>query len=93
MAIITLGESDLMARQPLPAAPVARLLGTVALGALLAATGPAEAVAATTPVPTLAAVPTTPTSRPYGSTDPGTANLGASGYVQEEFFISGTASG
>jgi hypothetical protein len=55
--------------------------------------GPAEAMAGATPVPTLAAVPATPTSRPYGSTDAGVANLGASGYLQEEYFISGTASG
>jgi len=48
---------------------------------------------AATPIPTFVAVPTTPTSQPYGSNDPNIANLADFGYVQEEFFISGTAQG
>jgi Alpha/beta hydrolase domain len=54
---------------------------------------PTTAGAATTPIPTFTAVPTTPTSQPYGSTDLDVANLASFGYVQEEFFITGTASG
>ena len=46
-----------------------------------------------TPVPTFTAVPTTATSQPYGSNDVGVSTLTARGYVQEEWLISGRASG
>jgi hypothetical protein len=49
--------------------------------------------AAPTPAPTFTVVETTPTSRPFGSTDPGVAELAAAGYVQQEYFISGIAAG
>jgi hypothetical protein len=54
---------------------------------------PKTAGAVTTPIPTFTAVATTPTSQPYGSNDLDVANLADFGYVQEEFFITGTASG
>jgi Alpha/beta hydrolase domain len=74
-------------RRPLVAL-VVLVLTAAAVGVL-----PAGARAAATPVPTFTRVPTTPTSQPYGSTDADVANLAAFGYVQEEFFISGTAAG
>ena len=54
---------------------------------------PTTAHAATTPIPTFVAVPTTPTSQPYGSNDAVWPISPTFGYVQEEFFISGTTSG
>ena len=45
------------------------------------------------PVPTFTAVPPTATLQPYGSNDVGMSTLTARGYVQEEWFISATASG
>src|SRR5262249_6429303 len=45
------------------------------------------------PVPTFTMVPATATSQPYGSSDVGVLTLAARGYVQEEWLISGTASG
>jgi hypothetical protein len=45
------------------------------------------------PVPLFTMVPTTATLQPYGSNDAGASTLIARGYVQEEWFISGTASG
>ena len=44
-------------------------------------------------IPSITPVPTTADSVPYGSDDPDVANLAAFGYVQEEFFISGTVDG
>lgn len=41
-----------------------------------------------TPMPSMIAAPND--AQPYGSNDPGMADLAAKGYVQEEFFISGT---
>jgi hypothetical protein len=82
-----------MARRSFARALGIPLVTTMTIGGLSAVAGPAAAEAAPTPVPTFTAVPTTPASRPYGSTDPGVADLAASGYVQEEYFISGTASG
>ena len=67
---------------------VALLMLTAVVGAF-----PTTAGAATTPIPTFTAVPTTPTSQPYGSNDTDVATLADRGYVQEEFLISGTASG
>lgn len=54
---------------------------------------PDTAGAETTPVPTFTAVRTTTTSQPYGSNDPGVSTLATRGYLQEEWFISGKASG
>ena len=73
------------AQRPLVSALAVLLLTAVACGA--------GTTAAATPVPTFVAVPTTATSQPYGSNDGGVANLADFGYVQEEFFISGTAQG
>ena len=75
------------ARRPIAVVLVALML-TAVVGAF-----PTPARAATTPIPTFTLVPTTPTSQPYGSNDAGVANLADFRYVQEEFFISGTASG
>ena len=44
-------------------------------------------------IPAVTPVPTTVDSVPYGSDDADVASLGAFGYVQEEFFISGTVGG
>ena len=49
--------------------------------------------AATPPIPDVTPVPTTSDSVPYGSDDPDVASLAAFGYVQDEFFISGTVDG
>ncbi len=58
------------------------------LFALAAMTGlAASARAAVTPIPTVAKV--AGAAQPYGSKDPGVADLASRGYVQEEYFISG----
>src|SRR5215211_2322557 len=74
---------------------VAVALVTLTVAAVLGAlpTTAGAVTANTTPVPTFVHVPTTATSQPYGSNDAGVADLAASGYVQEEYFISGTATG
>ena len=71
---------------------------TLALGAALATAGlvtgiPTVARAAETPIPSVTPVPTAGDSVPYGSTDADVAKLAAFGYVQQEFFISGTTAG
>jgi Alpha/beta hydrolase domain len=71
---------------------VAVALVTLTIAAVIGAL-PTPAGAVTTPVPTVVHIPTTATSQPYGSNDAGVAGLAASGYVQEEYFISGTATG
>jgi hypothetical protein len=81
------------ARRSRARALIVLLIETAALGVGWTLAGPARAEAAATPVPTLTAVPTTPASQPYGSNDVGVAELAAAGYVQEEYFLSGTASG
>ena len=70
----------------------------LALGAALATTGlvtgiPTVARAAEPPIPSVTPVPTTADSVPYGSTDADVENLAAFGYLQKEFFISGTTAG
>jgi hypothetical protein len=74
------------ARRPWASA-LAIVLSTVAVGGLR------TTAHAATPIPTFVAVPATSISQPYGSNDGGIGNLADLGYVQEEFFISGTAQG
>jgi hypothetical protein len=64
-------------------------VATVAQSAVM----PSRGLAAAPSLPTFAAIPTTPDSVPYGSNDPGVSEFAARGYVQEEFFISGTIAG
>ena len=68
---------------------VVTVLATVGLSSGLLAAGQA----ATPRIPAVTPVPTTADSAPYGSDDADVASLGAFGYVQEEFFISGTVDG
>lgn len=44
---------------------------------------------ASTSVPSLTLLPSSPSSMPYGSNDPGVADLASVGYVQEEYLMSG----
>ena len=68
---------------------VVTVLATVGLSSGFFAAGQA----ATPRIPAVTPVPTTADSVPYGSDDADVASLGAFGYVQEEFFISGTLDG
>ena len=68
---------------------VVTVLATVGMSSGLLAAGQA----ATPQIPAVTPVPAAADSVPYGSDDADVANLGEFGYVQEEFFISGTAAG
>jgi hypothetical protein len=85
-----------LVRRPRQAArrSVAGLLAALIISAMVGVVSSpmAGAVTVTTPIPTVTPVLTTATSVPYGSNDPDVANLSDFGYVQEEFFISGTTS-
>src|SRR5262249_36951823 len=76
--------------RPAQRRPLASVFAVLLFTALI---GLRTTARAATPIPTFIAVPTTSTSQPYGSNDSGVANLADFGYVQEEFFISGTAQG
>ncbi len=64
-----------------------RLAG-LAFGMVLGLAMPARAVVPA--IPGLAPVASSASAMPYGSSDPGIADLAAVGYVQQEYFISGS---
>ncbi|TVV75739.1 alpha/beta hydrolase domain-containing protein [Sphingomonas solaris] len=66
---------------------IRRTAANVASALSLCAPVPGPARADVTPVPAVA--PVAGTAQPFGSNDPGVADMAAKGYVQEEFFISG----